>query len=67
MAILKPSNTTKMENISTKFPKHIKDEMIAYCKFAHIEHIQDFLTQAVEYIFSKDKEWLKYKKDNIIN
>ena len=64
MPILKPIKKNELISISAKFPKHLKDEISDYCTLAGIETTQDFLIQASEYVLSKDKDWVKYKKDN---
>ncbi|GGG04735.1 MULTISPECIES: hypothetical protein [Cysteiniphilum] len=64
MTILKPIKKSETVSISAKFPKHLKNEINDYCTLAGIETMQDFLIQASEYVLSKDKDWVKHKKDN---
>jgi len=62
MPILKPIQKTEMKSISAKIPQHLKEEIHAYCNFANIAGLQDFIIQASEYVLMKDKEWSKYRK-----
>ena len=62
MAILKPLKKVEYESISAKIPKELKEEINMYCEFAKIDTLQDFIIQASEYVLSKDKDWIKFKK-----
>ena len=62
MAILKPLKKVEHESISAKIPKELKEEINMYCEFAKIDTLQDFIIQASEYVLSKDKDWIKFKK-----
>lgn len=63
MAILKPIQKTEMKSISAKIPQYLKDDINAYCEYANIKGLQDFITQASKHILEKDKGFLKYQKD----
>jgi len=62
MAILKPIQKTEMKSISAKIPQYLKDDINAYCEYANIEGLQDFIIQASKHILEKDKGFLKHKK-----
>ena len=62
MAILKPIQKIEMKSISAKIPQYLKDDINAYCEYANIKGLQDFIIQASKHILAKDKGFLKNQK-----
>ncbi len=63
MPILKPKKTEREISVSSKFPESLKKEMDQYIKFAGLSSVNEFLTKATEFVFSKDKDWKNFKAD----
>lgn len=46
--------------------KSIYQEIEEYCKWAHIQYKDYFISRACQYIFLNDDEWVKYKSQENI-
>jgi len=63
MAILQPS-TNKKTKVKLMIDESLANQIDQYCKWAKFEEIEDFFTQAANYVFKKDKEWNEHIKKN---
>ncbi|MDB6095906.1 MAG: hypothetical protein JWM09_184 [Francisellaceae bacterium] len=62
MPLIKPPIDTSIEEVSIRLTNILKEEIEAYNQAFGIKTISHFLSEAAEYILSKDKEWLELKK-----
>lgn len=63
MPLLKPSNKTTKEQIRINIEKELIEHMEAYCQWAGIKKIDEFIEQAAQFILKKDKDWQKVAND----
>lgn len=58
MALLKPSEKNQREQLRLTMSKSILDEIRAYCDWAGIHKIDEFMEQASEFVLKRDRAWL---------
>lgn len=63
MALLNPAPKAKKKQIRISLNEKLLADIELYCKWRGFEKTDDFLEQAVQYVFD-DKEWQKFKKEN---
>lgn len=61
MALIKPKIKRNKVQARISIDESLLSEVKAYCDWAGIEKIDDFIEQAIERVFVKDKDW-KSKK-----
>jgi len=63
MPILKPTFEKKTHVLRANIDKELADKINMYLEYASIKKVDDFIEQAVEYVFKKDKEFNRYIKE----
>lgn len=61
MALIKPKIKQNKVQARISLNESLMSEIKAYCDWAGIEKIDDFIEQSIEFVFSKDKEWRSKK------
>lgn len=64
MPLIEKQKDQKFKTIKVSVPVELFREIEEYCSWAEIKEHSFLLTQAVEYVFSKDKEWRNKKNFN---
>lgn len=62
MALLKPSKAVTKTQVRINIDKELLADIRAYCEFAHIRKVDEFIAQAAQLVFKKDKSWQEHKK-----
>lgn len=57
MALLKPSEKPQREQVRLAISKPILDEIRAYCDWAGIHKIDEFMEQASQLVLKRDRAW----------
>ena len=57
MSLIKPSLKINKSQIRVSINDDILAEMKSYCSWADIDKIDDFVEQAIQFVFSKDTDW----------
>lgn len=60
-ALLKPRVTTNLAMLKVKIPIALHELIKAYMKHARFECEQDFIEQALNFLFESDKSFKNYK------
>ena len=63
MPLLKPAAKNDKEQLRVTLDKDMIQKIEQYCQWAGLKKIDDFVEQAADFVFKKDKEWLKYSKN----
>ncbi|CAM4430451.1 MAG: hypothetical protein LEGION0398_MBIBDBAK_01343 [Legionellaceae bacterium] len=64
MSLLKsPLIKIKKTPVRLTLTQDIYDEIKAYCDWAGIKKIEEFIEEAAKFVFTKDNEWKKIKKE----
>jgi len=61
MALLTPSDQTTKTQLRIQIDRQRLEKMNAYCQWAGIQKIDEFIEQAAELVFKKDRDWRKQK------
>ena len=61
MALIKPTIKPKKVQTRIALSEALLAQIQAYCDWANIEKIDDFIEQAIEFVFKKDREWRSEK------
>ncbi len=64
MPIIKVKQKEEKEQIRINIECKLLDSIKKYCDWLKIKKIDDFFEQAAEHILKKDKDWIKYEKEN---
>lgn len=67
MALIQSKPKTKKIKHKIEISEDILSEIKSYMDFAKIDSIDHFLAEAACFVFSKDSEWKKHKKQNVIS
>ena len=62
MALIKPKNKHRKIQTRISLDEGLLVNIKAYCDWAKIEKIDDFIEQAIELVFAKDKDWKATQK-----
>lgn len=62
MALLSSKKKAIEKNIELKIDASLLDEINHYIKFAKLESMDEFFSEATRFVLSKDSEWKKVKK-----
>lgn len=60
MAIIKAKQKQQKEQLRINIDKNLHEKIKQYCEWAGVQKIDDFIEQAAEYVFVKDKDWLTH-------
>jgi hypothetical protein len=63
MPIIKANNKMEKEQVRISIEKSTFEKIKPYCEWANVKKYYDFFAQAVEFVLSKDKEWLKKENE----
>lgn len=61
MPLLTPTETVKRKQTRVNLSEALLDKIDKYCEWSNIKKPDEFLEKAVEFVFSKDKEWQKHE------
>ncbi len=61
MALIKPKTKSKKTQTRVSLDESLLSQIQAYCDWAKIEKMDDFVEQAIEFVFAKDKDWKSAK------
>jgi len=64
MPIIKVKQKAEKEQTRISIERELLDSIRQYCDWLKIKKIDDFFEQAAEHILKKDKDWVKYIKEN---
>lgn len=64
MPIIKVKQKAEKEQTRISIERELLDSIRQYCDWLKIKKIDDFFEQAAEHILKKDKDWIKYIKEN---
>lgn len=62
MALIGKEEKIEKLDLKIKILSNVKDEAEAYCRWAGIDDISYFFAEAARIVFSKDKDWQKYRQ-----
>ncbi len=62
MALIKPNLKSKKVQTRIGLSESLLADINVYCQWANIEKVDDFIEQAVEFVFAKDKDWVEQQK-----
>jgi len=62
MAILKSKPAVENEKIKVEIPQDVAERIQSYLRYSGIESVSDFFTEASLYVFSKDKGFKAFEK-----
>ena len=57
MALIKPKLKQNKSQMRVSLSESVISEVKAYCDWSGIDKIDDFIEQAIEFVFHKDKAW----------
>ena len=66
MPIIKSKNKESLVAIKCQLRASINKEIEDYCEWAECGDIPTFISEAVEYVLSVDKDWKKHKKQQFL-
>ncbi|HEX4045630.1 MAG TPA: hypothetical protein VHZ76_08195 [Gammaproteobacteria bacterium] len=64
MPIIKVKQKAEKEQTRISIERELLESIRQYCDWLKIKKIDDFFEQAAEHILKKDKDWVKYIKEN---
>jgi len=64
MPLLKPSQKTAKEQMRIYIDQQLIEQIKAYCEWAEIKKIDEFIEQAAQLVLEKDKDWRKVSKQD---
>ncbi len=62
MPVISAQNAHEKEKIKIELDQELLREVKEYMQFAGIHDISHFFSEAAHFVFSKDRDWKKYKK-----
>ncbi len=62
MPIINGARGQRKEKIKAEINGDTFDKINSYCEWAKIEDIADFIQEAADYIFKKDRDWKRHSK-----
>ena len=65
MALLSPLPVKHLSKVTIELDDQLINGIKHYCKYANLSGIDEFVEQAANFVFSKDKEWIKIGKKNV--
>lgn len=65
MPIIKAKQKQEKEQLRINIERGIYEKIKQYCEWAGVQKVDDFIEQAAEFVFSKDKDWLAINNQNI--
>ena len=66
MPIIKSKTKESLIAIKCQLKVSVNKEVEDYCKWAELNDIPTFMAEAVEYVLSVDKDWKRYKKQQLL-
>jgi hypothetical protein len=66
MGLIKPKMKTKRIQMRLTLSQALLDEVKAYCTWAHIDKVDEFIEQAMLFVFNKDRDWKAFKQHHPI-
>jgi hypothetical protein len=66
MALISKEPKEQKSDVRIKIPASIKENVEAYCRWAEIQDLSHFFTEAAKMIFARDKDWQKVKKSQTL-
>lgn len=66
MALIKPDDRLVKKYVRLHLSDSVTEEAKNYCQWIGVNKLDDFFELAAQFIFTKDKEWKKFKKEKII-
>ena len=63
MPIIKPIDQQRKEACRIKLDAGTVDKIRQYCEWSGVKKLDEFFQQAAEFVFTKDKEWLKHANE----
>jgi hypothetical protein len=63
MAIIKRTRLEKKEKIKTEISSETFEKINEYCAWANIDDIGFFIEEAASFVFAKDRDWKRHKKE----
>ena len=65
MAIIKKPKSSIKNKYKIEIVEPVSNEIKEYMEFIGIDDQNHFFTEAAKFVFSKDSEWKKYKKQKL--
>lgn len=66
MALITPKIKTKKIQTRISLDEMLLSQIKTYCDWAKIEKIDDFVEQAIEFVFAKDKDWRALQRTDTV-
>ena len=63
MPIIEAAKKQSTTTVRFKLPTQVKYEAEKYCNWAQIDDFNYFITAAIKYVLSRDKDWCKIKNN----
>ncbi len=63
MPLISAKPEVKLERIRFKIPGDLLQEIKAYCEAFEIKTIDNFFSEAAQYILKTDRDWIKIHKE----
>jgi len=64
MPILSAQFVSEKEKVKIELDADLVFEIKQYMEFAGIKELNHFFTESAHFVFSKDRDWKKYKKES---
>ena len=63
MPLINAKPEVKFEKIRFKIPSDLLQEIKAYCEAFEIKTIDNFFSEAAQYVLKTDRDWIKIHKE----
>ena len=57
MALIQPTIKSKKTPVRLQLDEALLAQVKAYCDWANIDKVDDFVEQAIAFVFAKDRDW----------
>ncbi len=65
MPIIAAEQVQEKEKVKIELDKELLREVKEYMQFADINNISHFFSEAAHFVFSRDRDWIKHKKEAV--